>query len=102
MLDKNDIRVLQGMFEAFEVKINTRFDAQDRKFDQKLDDLKVDLRDEMHSSISASEHRLMAKMDALEVRVVSNVCDFLDQAIIPQIKDLQTDVVVIKQHLKLA
>ncbi len=66
MFDKQDIAILKGMFH----------------------DQKIEMRDEIHSCIAASEARMMARMDKLHATTTSDIVDFIDQAIIPQINDL--------------
>ena len=91
MLDKQDIALLEGLFEK-----------QEKRFDIKLENLKIDLRDEIHSNISASEARMIARMDAMEKRIVSDITDFIDDAILPQIEKHNVDIRHIKTHLNLA
>ncbi len=54
MLDKNDIQILREMFR----------------------ENKLDIRDEMHAMIRASEHR-----------IIGEITDFIANAILPQIDD---------------
>lgn len=84
MLDKKDIQILQGMFLE-----NNAI-------------LKRDLRLEMHDLITASERRLIARMDRLRTEIVTDVAEVLDECILPQIADLQDDMAMVKRHLKLA
>lgn len=102
MLDTNDIRVLQGMFEASENKTEARF----KQLDQKINDLESNLRDQIHSTVSASEQRMTAKIaaaiEASERKIILDICDFLDQAIIPQLDQHDHEIKFIKHTLKLA
>ena len=84
MLDKQDITLLRGMFR------------------ENNEDLKRDIRDEIHSSILASEHRMITRMDAMEDRILSNFNSFMDISVLPQIAELQVDMLVVKKKLKVA
>lgn len=88
MLDKQDIVVLRGMFgEA--LRANNI-------------DLKREIRDEVHSLIAASEHRMMGAMDRIKFDIIAEFSELLDVSILPQIAELQKDMVVVKTTLKLA
>lgn len=88
MLDKQDIAVLQQMF------------------DQHGQDIKTDIRDEIRSSINASEQRMKTHVEqvvgATKKEIVTEISELLDTTILPQIAELQTDMATVKQHLKLA
>lgn len=71
------------------------FQEQEKRFDQKLDDVKENLRDEMRSCISASEARI-------KTEIIDGITNILDESILPQISDLRTDVDRIKVRLQLA
>ncbi len=82
------------------------FQEQESRFDQKLDDLKEGLRDEMRSCISASEARMTSRMDGALERVKTEIIDaigeILDESVLLQISDLQTDMRRVKNHLQMA
>ncbi len=100
MLDQNDFVVLQRMMDksiqaALEanntvLKKELRVEFKDMLVQNNID-LKRDIRDEVHALIVASAKR-----------VIHTITEFLDQAILPQIHELQTDMVRVKSHLKLA
>lgn len=74
MLDRNDIKILRGMFSE-----------QDIRFDKKLDMVRTDLRDEIHDM----EVRLVNRMDTMENRIYENIGQLLDAKVLPQIAELQ-------------
>ncbi len=82
------------------------FQEQETRLGQKLEDLKENLRDEMHSCISASEHRMMNRMDGALERVKTEIIDAIgeifDESVLPQISDLQIDMRQVKNHLQMA
>lgn len=89
------IALMRGMFQE-----------QEKRFDQKLDDVKENLRDEMRSYILGSETRMTKRMDgALErvkTEIIDGITNILDESILPQISDLRTDVDRLKVRLQLA
>jgi len=99
MLSKKDVALLRGMFQEQEVRIEARFD-------QKLDDLKESIRDEMYSvvngAVSASEHRMMKRMDEIKEEIIDGITEIIDEGILPQISDLQADMRRVKTHLQMA
>lgn len=84
MLDDKDLMALQKMMDT---TIN-------KALEQNSIDLKRDLRDEMH----AMERRLIHRMDKLKAETVSEVTDFIGGTLLPQIDELQTDVLVLRRH----
>ncbi len=88
MLSKKDIALLRGMFQEHEVR-----------FDQKLDDLKVNLRDEIHSTEIRMINRLEKRLDEVKIEIIDGITDTLDAFVFPQILELQTDMVRVKNHL---
>jgi hypothetical protein len=76
MFSKQDIALLKGMFETYKK------------------DTISEIRDETRSLIVASEARLRKG-------IVLDITEFIDTAILPQIAELQEDVVVLKQHVRL-
>ncbi len=130
MLDKQDIALLQNMMDttvsrSLKVILKVALEENNRVFKQELRkewrndfrdilsqnnaDLKREIRDEMHSLISASEYRTTARIDNLSMKVdglkseiVSEVCEVISDAILPQIHELQVDMRLVKNHLKLA
>lgn len=95
MLSKKDVTLLRGMFQE-----------QESRFDQKLDNLRVDLQDEMHSvvhgAIFASETRMMKRMDEIKEEIIDGITEVIDEGILPQISDLQADMRRVKNHLQMA
>ncbi len=83
-MDAKDIAQLRELFAE-----------QDKKFTvalkQNNQDLKVEIRDEVHAVIAASEKR-----------IIDAVGEILDASVLPQITELQREITVIKQHLQLA
>ena len=130
MLDKQDIALLQDMMDttvskSLKVTLKVALEENNRVFKQELRkewrndfrdilsqnnaDLKREIRDEMHSLISSSEYRTTARIDNLSMKVdglkseiVSEVCGVISDAILPQIHELQVDMRLVKNHLKLA
>lgn len=84
MLDNQDIATLQRMF------------------DQHAQDMKADIRDEIRSSIAASEHRMKAHVEDVvgtaKKEIVTELSELLDASVLPQIAELQTDMTRVKQH----
>ena len=82
------------------------FQEQEARFDQKMDDLKGNIRDEMRSCISAAETRMTNRMDGALERVKTEIIDaigeILDESVLPQISDLQSDMRKVKTHLQMA
>lgn len=87
MLDQHDIELLRGLF----AEQDKRFLAAIKTNNQ---DLKREIRDEVHALISASEQRI-------KTEITANIAELLDNAILPQIADLQRDMTLVKQHLQL-
>ncbi len=79
MFTKKDIEILKGMFLE-----NNAI-------------LRLEIRDEMHALITATENRL--RKDINQVR--EDVVELIDSTILPQISDLQHDVGRIKRHIGL-
>lgn len=99
MLSKDDIKVLRGMFRENNEVLRKDFGRE--------------IRDEVHALIAASEHRVTAKIEAkIEKEITSvrgeihelrmEVVELIDTSILPQIADLQQDMIVVKHKLKLA
>lgn len=82
MLDKQDIALLQGMF-----------DKQELKFDKKLNDVRDELCDRMDGKITAaihaSEGRMLRRMTAMETRIINGVNELISDTILPQIEELR-------------
>ncbi len=108
MLDKQDIVLLQDMMDTTvsrSIKValveNNRVFKRELKMEWRSDfsdmlsrnnvDLKRDIRDEVHSLIAAAEKR-----------IIYGITEFINHSILPQIDDLQTDMIIVKNHLKLA
>lgn len=96
MLSKKDITLLQGMFHEQEERF-------DKKMDIKLHDLRLDMRDELHAVVKATEVSILRKMDekmtTMKEEIIDAVIDALDEGILPQIAELQQDMVKVKRPL---
>ncbi len=107
MLDKNDIKLLKGMFKENNVSLRQEF-KQELKHELKTNnevfgrDLKREIRDEMHSSISASENRVMKRMELLRLEMSLDMANFFDDRILPQIDRLDVRLNRVEKILKLA
>jgi hypothetical protein len=88
MMDKSIQTALETNNTVFKKELRVEFKEM---LMQNNIDLKRDIRDEVHALIAASEKR-----------IIHTITGFIDQAILPQIHDLQTDTQLVKQHLKLA
>ncbi|MEK9155316.1 MAG: hypothetical protein AAB839_01585 [Patescibacteria group bacterium] len=95
MLNTKDIALLQGMFQEQEKR-------SDQKLDQKLEDLKINLRDEIHSTVKASEAGLIRRMDAMEERLHKDLEEFIDDNYSPRMYEAEQQILKISSHLKLA
>ncbi len=95
--------------ETVVAAISSALKEQDARFDQKLCDFRLDIRDEIHSCIAASEVRTMKKLDELRTEmhtikeeIIDGITDVLDESVLPQIVDLRTDVDRITVRLQMA
>ena len=99
MLTKNDKLEIRGIFTEVLSKNNEHIF-------QMMRDFKREIRDEVHSLIFASESRMMQRMDAklekLRTDIVNDIGSILDEAVLPQIAELQHDVKRVKLHLHMA
>lgn len=84
MLDIQDIAILRGMFTE-----NNRI-------------FKVEIRDEMHALIKASEAGLIREIQATESRILEAMGSMMDVQIAPRLEEHDADILTIKQHLRLA
>ncbi|MEK7183089.1 MAG: hypothetical protein AAB776_00465 [Patescibacteria group bacterium] len=108
MLDKQDITLLQDMMgTTVSRSIKVALEENNRIFKQELKrewrndfrdilvqnnlDLKREIRDEVHTLLRKTKRE-----------IIDEITEFLDQAILPQIHDLQVDMGLVKNHLKLA
>lgn len=95
MLSQKDIALLRGMFQE-----------QDSRFDQKLCDLRLDVRDDIHSCIVASEKRMMRnleeRLNEVKVEIIDGITDILDEFVFPPITELETDMTRVKGRLQMA
>ncbi len=107
MLNKNDVTMLRGMF----VEVLDDRDVQWKAdLDQRFHDFKHEIRDEIHSvvngAVSASEARMMNRMDGslerVKVEIIDAIGEILDESVLPQISDLQVDMRRVKNHLQMA
>ncbi len=91
MFDKQEVQFLEKMFAKVVTK--DMFEQAMKNVVTKdvlrgeLDDVKVEMRDEIHSCIAASEHRMMKRMDAMEERILDGVADIISDRILPQLDD---------------
>lgn len=99
MANKKDVAVTRGVL--IEV-LTAALKEQNVRFDQKLHGLRLDVRDEIHSCISASEKRMMKRMDEIKEEIIDGITEVIDEGILPQISDLRTDVGHIKVRLQMA
>lgn len=99
MANKKDTAVTRDVL--IEV-LTSALKDQDARFDQKLHDLRLDVRDEIHSCVSASEIRMMKRMDEMKEEIIDGITDILDESVLPQILELQTDMRQAKNHLQMA
>lgn len=83
MLDKNDVALLKGMFGEL---LHHELKANNKVFGN---DLKREIRDEVHTLITASESRLIKRMDRLRDEIVDDVGSLFDENVLPQITELQ-------------
>lgn len=80
MFDKEEIQVLRQLFA----------------------DQKFEIRDEMRSCISASETRMMGKMQEMKEEIIDGITDVLDYSVLPRLDEHDREIRRIKHHLKLA
>lgn len=127
MLNKQDITTLRGMFEdvlSVSLSVSLRKEVPaivlaiiqntvPRMIHEQLEInnhiLKMEIRDEVHSLIKASEAGLIRRMDVLEEKLTkrmdegfSSVLELIDDGLIPQIQEHERDIQLIKRELKLA
>lgn len=88
MLDKHDIGILRGMFKENNEALRR--------------DLRRELSDEVHGLITASERRMITRMDAMEHRIITNIAEFMDTSVFPRIDALESDMSVAKAKLRIA
>jgi len=106
----NQQKAFRGiMTEVLQDVLPRMFLEQEKKFDQKLEDLRLDIRDEIHSVVKASEAGLIRRMEDIEEKLTkrtddgfSSVLELIDGGLIPQIQEHDRDMHLIKRHLKLA
>ena len=103
MLSKKDIALLRGMFDEVLV---TRLDARDVQWnlnlDQRFRDFRLDIRDEIHSCISASEKRMMKYIHEVKIEIIDGITDTLDEFVFPPIAELKADMARVKDRLQMA
>lgn len=74
MLNKSDIALMRGMVtEVLHVELEKELRQQDVRFDQKLHDLRLDIRDEIYFCIAASEVRTMKKMETMKEEIIADL-----------------------------
>ncbi len=92
MLSKNDIQILRGMFR----ENNEVFGSQ----------LKREIRDEMHALISASEskviHRLEAKIESVKEEIIDGIIDVLDRDVYPRLDGHDQDIAQLRLQVGIA
>lgn len=99
MLTPEDIRLFQGMLErSFTTNNGVLRQEMDKlrndlclEMRQNSEDLKRDIRDEMHSLLKQTKRE-----------IVDELTTFLNDAILPQFDDVNREIKLIKNHLKLA
>ena len=99
MAKNKDAAVTRGVLVEV---LTSALKEQDHRFDQKLHDLRQDVRDEIHSSILASEKRMMKYIDAVKIEIIDDFTDVLDEFVFPPIAELQADMARVKDHLQMA
>ena len=90
MLEQSDFKVFQKMLDQAFARNNGMLRLE---FRQMNEDLRNDMR--------AMKSRLIHRMDRLKVETVSEVTDFIGDTLLSQLDELQTDMVVVKKHLRL-
>ncbi len=99
---KLDVKLVH-LEERLEIRLEKRLTEKlDEKMRIRLNDFGNFIEDKMQGMISASENRLIARMDKMEERINANIVSFATVSILPQIDNLYGEVHHIKQHLKLA
>lgn len=98
MLSKKDITLIG---EILDQRLDQRLREQDLRFDQKLHDLRLDVRDEIHSCISASESRMMKYINEIKVEIIDGLTDTLDEFVFPRLTDLEKDMGLVKVRLQM-
>lgn len=84
MFDKQEIAVLKGMFETYKK------------------DTVLEIRDETNARFIASEVKIAARMDRLELkidRVASDAAELISDSILPQIDELRREDTRIKEFV---
>lgn len=111
MFDKEAVTFLQGLFLEQEERLEKRLEKRLTQvfiaaLKQNNIEVKREIRDEVHSLILASESRMMQRMDAklekLRTDIVNDIGSILDEAVLPQIAELQHEVKRVKLHLHMA
>lgn len=64
-----------------------------------LHNMKRDIREETCALILASESRMMQRLEKLRHDIVNDIGSILDEAVLPQIAELQHEVRRIKLHV---
>jgi predicted Holliday junction resolvase-like endonuclease len=101
MLNKNDMAAIRAlMTEVVKevVKTEVKEVVQDL-LDQNLHILEVNLRDEMHAMNKALENRLNKKIEDTRAETVSDIAEILEGSVLPQIHELQCEMIVVKQEI---
>ncbi len=89
MLNKTDMVALSGLIKEV---------VQDL-LNQNLHILKIDLRDEMYAMNKALEQRLNKKIEDTRRETVSDIAEILEVSVLPQINELQCEMIVVKQDI---
>lgn len=114
MFDKQEVQFLEKMFAKVVTETTKNMVTKDEfakamknvvtkdVLRGELDDVKVEMRDEIHSCIAASEHRMMKRMDQIidsakedlvtrmddmKEEILDGVSDIIGDRIVPQIDD---------------
>ena len=69
--------------------------------DGRFDMHKQEMRDETYSIVKASEAGLIRHIDKVKEEIIDAVIDVIDRGILPQIDELQRDMVLVKRTLQL-
>lgn len=75
MLTKKDLQLIGQVVDQ---KLDARFESFEKKMDDKFDKQRREIMEDTQSLIQASEKR-----------VVHQICEFIDDAILPQINNLR-------------
>lgn len=112
MLDKNDITLLRGMFrennEILHEEMRQNMGTLRDEMRQSAGELRAEMRQntevlhgEMVQNTINLRDEIHAAVNASEKRITTNIAELLDTSVLPQIADLQRDMTLVKRHLQL-